>query len=164
MKKLNKVYLHTGSNIGDKKARLLQALVYIEAEVGTILKTSALYQTEAWGLTNQDDFFNQAVLVNTEFKPLEVLNKLKEIEIKMGRIKTERWTARIIDIDILFWDNELVNEPSLTIPHPHIPERNFVLIPMLEIAPYLVHPLLNKNIEELYLESKDTQEVILLEN
>jgi len=164
MKKQSQVYLHTGSNIGDKKARLSQALAHIETEVGTILKTSALYQTEAWGLTNQDDFFNQAVLISTEFEPLEVLTKLKEIEVKMGRIKTERWTARIIDIDILFWDNELVNEANLTIPHPHIPERNFVLIPMMEIAPYLVHPILDKNIEELYLASKDTQEVILLEN
>jgi len=164
MEKYSEVYLHTGSNIGDKKAHLLKALDCIEAAIGPIVSKSRIYQTEAWGITNQDDFYNQAILVKTDLKPTDLLQKVKAIEVQIGRKKSEKWTARIIDIDILFWENCIIQKDNLCIPHPHIFERNFVLIPLWEIAPQFVHPILKKSIEELYFACKDLQKVKLLEN
>jgi len=142
---------------------LQSALNHIEQEIGPILLTSSLYETEAWGVTDQQDFLNQAILVETTFSPLEVLQKTQAIEKLVGRQERIKWHARIIDIDILFYADQVIDNEQLTIPHPYLHKRNFVLIPMLEIAPYFEHPILKKDIENLYLETEDLMDVVMLE-
>jgi 2-amino-4-hydroxy-6-hydroxymethyldihydropteridine diphosphokinase len=154
-----KIYLHTGSNLGNREKNLFSACQEIEEKIGKISQQSSLYETEAWGVENQPAYFNQALEVETQLSPLEVLNTIGVIEKKLGRIRTIRWSSRIIDIDILFYGDSILNTHNLTIPHPRIPDRNFVLIPMKEIAPNLVHPVLKKDILTLLSESTDKCEV-----
>ena len=162
MKKKHTIYLHTGSNLGDRESYLEQARKLIEERVGEISSTSHLYQTEAWGMTDQPDFYNQALEVQTELVPQEVLFHIKKIEKDIGRKERKKWHERIIDIDILFYEDEKIQTEKLKIPHPHCHERMFVLIPLMEIAGTYVHPVLNRTIEELFLECRDPLEVILL--
>ena len=159
---MNTVFLHLGSNEDEPLKQLLTALGKIEVRIGKISSYSQIYKTEAWGKKDQNDFLNMAIEVMTKLKPKELLKKTQEIEIEMGRKEKEKWASRIIDIDILFYNNQKITEPELTIPHPHIEKRNFVLIPMFDIAADFVHPLLGKTIEELYIFSEDTCEVTLL--
>lgn len=163
MLELSKVFLHTGSNLGDCPLNLQYALEHIEQEIGPILLTSALYETEAWGGVDQQDFLNQAILIETTLSPLEVLQKTQAIEKLIGRPERIKWHARIIDIDILFYEDQIIDNEQLKIPHPYLHKRNFVLIPMLEIAPYFEHPIFKKDIETLYLESEDLKDVVMLD-
>ncbi len=151
-----------GTNIGDRAANLATARHLISTQIGSIVKTSSLYETEAWGLKNQPDFYNQALEVETDLLPNQLLDESKRIEQSMGRQTAVRWGRRLIDIDILFYGTEIINSDRLKIPHREMTNRNFVLIPMLEIQAELEHPLLKKTIEELYWESQDTLEVVLL--
>lgn len=160
----NTIYLHTGSNLGDREKYLAQARELIEKRIGPISKVSHLYQTEAWGVEDQPDFINQALAVETELVPNEVLFYVKKIEKDIGREENKKWHERIIDIDILFFADKRVSNEKLKIPHPHCHERMFVLVPLMEIAGDYVHPQLKLTIEELYLDCKDPLEVILLEN
>ncbi len=162
MGKRYKVYLHTGSNIGEKEANLQKAATFIAEEIGEIKHISSLYETEAWGNTKQPNFLNQAIEVHTNLSPEDLLKQVHAIEQKLGRIRGQKWTARTIDIDILFYADQQINSTKLTIPHPHLHNRNFVLIPMMEIAPYFQHPTLEKTIEELYADCEDLLEVILV--
>ena len=155
MSELNKTFLHTGSNLGDKGQNLATARVKIEANIGRIKKASKVYLTKAWGITDQPDFLNQALEVETRLSPLELLNTIIQIEQEMGRKREIKWGERLIDIDILFYNNEIIDLPQLIIPHPYLHYRNFVLIPMLEIAPDLNHPILNQSIAELTSSSND---------
>ena len=158
------IYLHTGSNLGDRVSYLTQACELIETQVGKISKKSRLYETEAWGKENQPDFINQAFEVETELLPEEVLFHVKKIEKEIGRMESKKWHERIIDIDILFYGEEKVSTDNLKIPHPHCHERMFVLVPLMEIAGYFVHPNVSLTIEELYLECKDPLEVYIMGN
>lgn len=164
MNKINRAFLHTGSNLGNRFDNLWEANQEIENCVGKIINASQFYETKAWGIENQPDFINQALEVETELSPDELLNAILEIEMKLGRIRAIKWEARLIDIDILFYEEQIINTPKLIIPHPRLQERNFVLIPMMEIAPDFVHPVFQKSIESLYLESKDSLEVLMLES
>ena len=159
---MNTVFLHLGSNENQPLKQLLVALGKIEEQIGKISLYSQIYKTEAWGKKDQNDFLNMAISVHTELQPSELLQKTQKIEKKMGRVEKEKWASRIIDIDILFYNNQNIRKPELTIPHPHIEKRNFVLIPMLDIAADYVHPILHKTIVDLYNSSKDTCNVILL--
>lgn len=146
---MERVYLATGSNMGDKAANLATALELIELYVGDVTQVSGVYRTAAWGIEDQPDFLNQALTVDTNLTPENLLLAVMEIEKKMGRERLIRWGERLIDIDILFYGQLVSHSQRLTIPHPFIQERNFVLQPLLEIAPDLIHPVFQKSIREL---------------
>ncbi|MBL7814410.1 MAG: 2-amino-4-hydroxy-6-hydroxymethyldihydropteridine diphosphokinase [Saprospiraceae bacterium] len=156
-------YLLIGSNKGDRKAFLTQAVDKINRMIGRVTEKSRLYETQAWGVTNQSDFLNQALAVETTQSPQKVLELILKIENEMGRMRTEKWAERTIDIDILMYDNFVVKEPNLVIPHPELPKRNFALIPLMEIAGEVEHPVLHLTIEEIYFDCNDPLDVILLD-
>ena len=155
------VYLLLGSNIGDREANLKRACELIRDEVSTDITQSHLYETAAWGKTDQAAFLNQAIMIQTDTEPLVLLTLLKNIEKKVGRVDTEKWGPRVIDIDILFYGSEIIQAPELQVPHPYLPVRRFALLPMAEIAGDLMHPVLKKTIEELLKLCPDTSEVKL---
>ncbi|MFK8104439.1 MAG: 2-amino-4-hydroxy-6-hydroxymethyldihydropteridine diphosphokinase [Saprospiraceae bacterium] len=163
MENFTQCYLHLGSNIGDRLHHLRAAKAQIAERIGPISQYSKYYETEAWGLTDQADFINQAIGVQTELSPEALLDTVLSIEENLGRERKEKWSARLIDIDIIFYGDQIVQSERLAIPHPHLHQRNFVLIPMLEIAGDWMHPQLLQTIEELYLTSKDPLEVIMLD-
>ena len=145
-----------GSNLGDRKKFLSLAREAIGKEVGSIETSSAVHESSAWGLTKQPDFLNQVILVKTSLTPFKVLSKIQEIELDLGRERFEKWGPRIIDIDILYFGNLIINSENLIIPHPGIPERRFTLEPLKEVAPDFVHPVLQKTNSELLDLCKDS--------
>jgi len=153
------VCLLLGSNENDRLNNLETAKQLIELRSGKIEKQSPVYETEAWGLKEQNSFLNQAVLVNTKLAALDLLHELKAIEKEVGRKETVKWGPRVIDIDILFYDDEIIEEEDLKVPHPYIHERKFTLVPLNEIATQLVHPVLKKTVQQLLQECKDGSEV-----
>ena len=152
-----------GSNLGDGRANLAQAIHQL-AEAAKILEVSSIYLTEAWGLVDQDPFYNQAILIATTMSAEGLLMECQLIANSFPDKKGERWGPRYIDMDIIFYDEEIVDTDLLKIPHPRMHLRNFVLIPLLEIIPDWLHPILHKTVEELYMECRDELEVILLES
>ena len=156
---MNKTYLLLGSNMGNSPERFTEAHTFIETKIGKVTRQSAFYKTAPWGNPHQPDFLNQVIMVQTDLTPFEVLENIFTIEKTMGRIRTVKNAPRIIDIDILFFNNEIIQQKMLTIPHPEIVNRRFVLIPLNELSPRLVHPVLNKTIEQLLLDCTDTQYV-----
>lgn len=156
---MNKAYLLLGSNLSDPQQQLELAREYLNASIGTIERQSSLYQTAAWGKTDQPDFLNQVVIIKTILPAEEILERIFEIEKKMGRIRTEKNAPRIIDIDILFYNIDIIRAKHLTIPHPAIQDRRFVLVPLNELSPAFVHPLSNKTIQDLLLECPDKLDV-----
>ncbi|MBL7705422.1 MAG: 2-amino-4-hydroxy-6-hydroxymethyldihydropteridine diphosphokinase [Taibaiella sp.] len=155
----NIVYLLLGGNMGDRKLLLSQAVGLIGDKIGTVLKTSALYETAAWGKQDQAAFLNQAVMLATPLSASATLVQVQEIELELGRARIEKWGSRTIDIDIIFFNNEHIAEPGLTVPHPHMQDRNFVLVPLAEIAADYIHPLLHSAVAILQKQCKDTLEV-----
>lgn len=156
---MNNTYLLLGSNIGNSQQQLSAAIKQIDKKIGNVIRRSKLYVTAAWGNTNQPDFLNQVVQVQTNLSAKEALESILQIEEKMGRVRTVKNAPRIIDIDILFFNREIIREKELTVPHPEIQNRRFVLIPLNELSPALKHPVLNKNIHQLLLTCKDTLNV-----
>jgi 2-amino-4-hydroxy-6-hydroxymethyldihydropteridine diphosphokinase len=146
---MNKAYLLTGGNEGDRDRNLQQAKTNIELICGRLLRVSSLYETAPWGKPGQPDFLNQALLLETKWNPRELMTELLKIEAMGGRMRSGKNAPRLIDIDILFYEELVINEPGLNIPHPRIAERRFVLEPMNEIAPGFVHPIFKKTIQEL---------------
>lgn len=157
-------YLILGSNLNDREFALKLATSWIKEKCGTILKKSAIYRSKAWGFTNQPDFLNQILIIETKLDPWQLLKSLLDIEKQMGRVREIKWHSRLIDIDILFYGQEVIDLPELQIPHPRLAERNFTLVPLMEIAPQFIHPTFAVTIEELYLRSADTLEVQMIEN
>jgi 2-amino-4-hydroxy-6-hydroxymethyldihydropteridine diphosphokinase len=158
----HQTFLSTGSNLGDRLENLRQARQHIEYEIGKIVKSSHIYITQAWGVRDQPDFLNQALEVETALSPEELLEKIHTIEHKMGRVRSAHWSKRLIDIDILFYEQLIMNTKSLTLPHPFLHERNFVLAPMSEIAPDFQHPILQKTMVTMYKDSQDALDVKIL--
>ena len=145
-----KVYLLLGSNLGNREQILTKAIKLIDEKVGVIISQSRNYETKAWGKTDQPDFLNIAVCISTNMMPIEILEQTQAIEEQLGRIRIEKWGARLIDIDIIFYEQEIINIPHhLQIPHPLAQERIFALEPLAEIAPNFVHPVLGKTVSEL---------------
>lgn len=146
---MNQTYLLIGGNLGNREENMQQARNLIDKQVGEIARSSSLYETEAWGMRDQPSFLNQVLLVNTMLAPEKTLSALLEIEHQMGRERSQKFGPRTIDIDILFFNSEIIEEPGLTIPHPQLHLRRFTLNPMNEIAPDLIHPILKKSISDL---------------
>lgn len=135
------VYIALGSNVGCKRDNMAQAVQLIADLPATqVVKSSSLYETAPWGKTDQDEFLNQVIEIETTLQPGELLQELQNIEIKMGRQRKEKWGPRLIDLDILLYGNEVIDDPQLTIPHPYLRERLFVLVPLAEIGAELQFP------------------------
>ncbi len=157
-------FLILGSNIGDAKANVQHACNEIKKQVGKITAASSYYVTAPWGGIDQNDFYNLVIKVESGDSPSTVLNTVLKIEKDAGRERLEKYGPRLIDIDILFCDNQIINLPGLTIPHPLVQKRNFALTPLSEIAPQLKHPVFHKTIRELLKECTDEQMVIKKED
>ena len=152
---MSKVYLSIGSNKGNRSVLINKAIDEIEKKVGIIISRSSIYQSKSWGF-DSNDFYNLCLLIDTDIMPKSLLINLKRIEKSMGREDVDgSYSDRLIDIDILFYDNITTDLEDLKIPHPKIEIRKFVLVPMLEIANDYVHPILNKTIKELYNDCSD---------
>ena len=159
-KRKNRVVLSLGGNIGDVKEVFELTIIHLKKKVGTVSLFSSLYQTKAWGVENQPDFLNQVVVIDSELPPFKVLENCLAIELELGRVRKEKWHERVIDIDVLFYGNELINSEELIVPHPHIQDRNFILSPLVEIMPDFVHPSYNKSLTDLKISCKDKLAVV----
>ena len=158
------VFLSLGGNLGNTQEIFEACYPLIENKVGSILQQSSLYRTAAWGLQDQADFVNQVLLVTTELIPEAILVAIQAIEKDFGRERKVTWGPRTLDLDILFVDQQIIQTANLQVPHPHIQDRKFILIPMQEIAADYEHPVLNKSIAKLLLETKDSSAVTLIQH
>src|SRR5215510_8168992 len=156
---MSKAYLSIGGNLGNKKENLSRAIELINEECGVVTKTSSIYETAAWGITDQPSFLNQALEISTTFNAKQLMRKILKIEKIMGRVRKEKFGPRIIDIDILFYETEIHDLRFLKIPHPELQNRRFVLVPLAEINSEFQHPVLKKTIAELLEECPDDLEV-----
>lgn len=160
---MNTAYLILGGNKGKPIESIEKANLLINSKVGAITKKSNIFVTKAWGNTQQPDFLNQAIAINCELSPTKLLTELLSIEQELGRTRTtEKWEERTIDIDILFFNKEVINLPNLKIPHPYLHERKFVLVPLNELCPEFLHPTLNRTVKDLLTLCKDELDVRLL--
>lgn len=153
---MNTLYILLGSNMGNSKQQLQKAITHIEKKIGPVSRVSSLYSTAAWGNTQQPDFLNQVIIATTTLNAAETMHTILDIEKQMGRIRTIKNAPRIIDIDILFFNKEIIHTKILQVPHPRLQERNFVLVPLNELSPNLKHPVLKKSIHQLLKVSPDT--------
>lgn len=145
-----KVYLLLGSNLGDRESLLENAITMIENEIGEVFAKSSIYETAAWGKTDQPSFLNLALGVKSLLSPMDLLDSVLEIEKKLGRVREEKWGARLIDIDVVLYANEVINiGETLKIPHVEMQNRKFVLQPLAEIAPDVLHPIFKKTVLQL---------------
>lgn len=153
------IFLLLGSNLGDRESYLKKAREEIVATIGSVVRISSIYKTIAWGVENQPDFLNQVVQVNTQLNPNDLLVQALAVEERIGRIRELKWESRVIDIDLLFYDQQIISLDHLKIPHPHIPQRRFTLEPLAEIAPAFIHPILKVSIMALLRRCEDTSTV-----
>lgn len=154
------VYLALGSNVGDARAEIAQAIELLSAELQSV-QCAPLYTSRAVGYTDQDDFINTALSAETSLSPLDLLHFIKQIEQQVGRVERFRWGPREIDIDIIFFGSQRFETPELTIPHPRFSERDFVLQPLADLAPELVDPVSGQTVTELLEQLGDNEHAIL---
>lgn len=152
---MSTAHLLIGGNLGDRKENLLSAISLIREQCGSLIKSSSIYETEAWGKTDQPSFLNQALEISTSLNARQLMRKILKIEKEMGRVRKEKLGPRLIDIDILLFENEIHDLRFLKIPHPEMQNRRFVLVPLAEIDPSLQHPVMKKTIAELLEECPD---------
>ncbi|MGB3780744.1 MAG: 2-amino-4-hydroxy-6-hydroxymethyldihydropteridine diphosphokinase [Tunicatimonas sp.] len=143
------IYLLLGTNLGDRAVNLRRATQRLEEAVGPVAETSSCYETAAWGVTEQPAFHNQVVRIKTTLGHEALLRTLQQIERQLGKVKVAHWRERLIDLDILYYGNRVVRTPWLTLPHPQLHHRRFTLVPLSELAPQFVHPMLGKTQQEL---------------
>jgi 2-amino-4-hydroxy-6-hydroxymethyldihydropteridine diphosphokinase len=156
---MSRAVLLLGSNQGNRKANLSVAINRIGGEAGQVYRESRIYETAAWGDTSQDSYYNQVVIIETELEAGRLMQTLLFIEKEMGRTRVRKWEPRIIDIDILYFNDAVINEKDLVIPHPLLHERKFTLIPLAEVLPEFIHPVLKKNTLKLLAICTDSGEV-----
>jgi len=157
---MSKLFLLLGGNLGNKELIFAKALEMTVKRIGLLVSKSSVYETEPWGFQSEDLFWNQAVLVETNLKPLQVLEEVQHIETELGRVRHEgRYVSRVIDIDLLFYDDLIIQSPRLELPHPRMAGRRFVLEPLAEIAPDFIHPVLKKTMAVLRDECHDPLKV-----
>ncbi len=157
---MSKLFLGIGSNLGDRESILKDAVAGIIKSIGPVVAASSVYETEPWGFRSENKFLNMVVEVDTSLTPVRVMGRILLIESLLGRIRSEKkYSSRLIDIDILLYDDLIIDTKNLIIPHPRIPERKFVLVPLCEIAPDLIHPVMNKSFASLLISSNDRSEV-----
>jgi 2-amino-4-hydroxy-6-hydroxymethyldihydropteridine diphosphokinase len=155
-----KLFLLLGGNLGNKEQVFAKTREMVENRIGTITDKSSVYETEPWGFESDDLFWNQVLLLETGLKPLEVLAKAQQIEKEMGRVRqSKQYASRLIDLDLLFYDEVILHTQELELPHPRMAERRFVLEPLVEIAAGFVHPALKKTIAVLLDECQDQLKV-----
>lgn len=157
-------FLILGGNLGDRYSYMDKAKALIAERLGNIILASSFYETEPWGFSHEQLFLNQVIRIETSLLPSKLLDNIKEIEMSLGRMRDkDRYSARTIDVDILFYDDLIIASPDLIIPHPRIASRRFVLEPLAEIAPELIHPVYHKTIGQLLETCEDTCNVRKLE-
>lgn len=156
-----KVFFLIGGNLGNREEILQNTVTQIENKVGEVIKLSSVYETAPWGFSHEQNFLNQVVVVETDLSPIAVLDRTQGIELDLGRKrKKNRYSERTIDIDILFYDLDIIDSERLEVPHPRMAERKFALIPLKEIASNLKHPVFNKSVAELLEVCPDKLEVV----
>ena len=158
----NILYLLLGANLGDRLQSFNQAKDIIQTRVGLVVLASSVYETAPWGVLDQPSFLNQVLVIETELSPDEVLDNILKIEQELGRVRDQRWGARLIDIDILYYNHIVLDNTGLTIPHPRLHQRRFTLAPLAEIAAKYVHPILNLTNEQLLLNCPDESSVSIV--
>ena len=157
---MSNIYILLGSNLGNQLSNLQDACSFLHKKSIKVIASSPLYRTKAWGNVNQDDFLNVVLNVETKLDANQLLNELLAIEILMGRVRGQlQWMPRLIDIDILYFNDEIIQLPNLKIPHPYIAERRFTLIPLNDLAPNFIHPALNLSNNTLLQQCFDNSEV-----
>ena len=161
---MHTLYIGLGSNLGDRAAHLARARTYLRLSLGPPAALSGIYRTAAWGVTDQPDFFNQVAAYRSRRPPLYVLRLLLKIEVAAGRVRERRWGSRTLDLDLLAYGPHRSSTDVLTLPHPRIAERNFVLAPLTEIAPELLLPGRSRTVAELYAASPDRLPVALVQD
>ena len=154
---MNIVFLQLGSNLGEKESLLQDAIIAIEGRIGQVVEKSKVYESTPWRVEGQENYLNQIVKVKTELLADDILSTVLDIEKELGRIRLEKWGERLIDIDIIFYNDSIIETAQLCVPHKHMHERMFVLTPMHNIAPEMVHPKYNKTVAELLQICKDTE-------
>ncbi|MDN5287059.1 MAG: 2-amino-4-hydroxy-6-hydroxymethyldihydropteridine diphosphokinase [Mucilaginibacter sp.] len=152
---MNNIFLLLGSNLGNRRSFLTQAIEHIEADIAPLIKASSVFETQSWGKTDAPDYLNQVLMLQTLLPAQVLLQKILAIENVLGRKREGKWGSRTIDIDILFYGDMIINEPDLQVPHPELHKRRFTLEPLAEIGADFVHPVLHKNILQLKNELKD---------
>jgi len=154
-KRNNMLVLSLGGNIGKVLANFEKATNLLNERIGELTLCSPTYTTKAWGVENQPDFFNQVIVLNTKLLPEQVLKHCLAIELELGRVRTHKWYERTIDIDILFYADKIIEASNLSVPHPYLHKRNFVLFPLADVIPSFMHPILNLTIEDIKKECID---------
>lgn len=154
-----RAFLLLGSNEGNRSGYLEKARQQVTAQCGKAFGLSAVYETAAWGNTRQAAFLNQVVGIETKLDPHRLLSTILAIETSLGRVRTKQWASRTLDIDILFYGEHIIHSGDLTVPHPAIAERRFTLVPLAELSPEFMHPVLKKSMKELLAECADPLEV-----
>lgn len=157
---MNKVYLQLGSNLGERAKVISDAVKKISESIGKVSTLSQVYESTPWRVDGQANYLNQIIEVKTIFSAKDILAAILKIEKDLGRVRIEKWGERLIDIDIIFFNNDIIETAELCIPHMHMHERNFVLVPLHEIAPNFFHPKYKKTVAQLYNESRDSEKVV----
>ncbi len=152
------IWLLLGTNLGDRKANLEKAIYWLSQQDILVEEYSSIYESEPWGVTNQPWFWNIVLKIVTKKEPESLLASCLDVENKMGRVRKQKWGERLIDIDILYFNDQIINETNLQIPHPGIPERKFTLMPLIEIWPEIIHPVIKKNQSTLLTELNSSME------